>query len=132
MRSPSFNILTSMNASCKDLFTCMYDLSHSDVNMLGILLRQKQAKTLDELATIANRDKGTAFRILQKLVSLGFCTKETMTLKEGGYYHLYSVSSIDAIERITEQRVREIQRALDLLMRKFRQDIKQMAKQPSL
>lgn len=128
MRSPSFNILTSMNASCKDLFTCMYDLSHSDVNMLGILLRQKQAKTLDELATIANRDKGTAFRILQKLVSLGFCTKETMTLKEGGYYHLYSVSSIDAIERITEQRVREIQRALDLLMRKFRQDIKQMAK----
>ena len=106
----------------------MYDLSHSDVNMLGILLRQKQAKTLDELATIANRDKGTAFRILQKLVSLGFCTKETMTLKEGGYYHLYSVSSIDAIERITEQRVREIQRALDLLMRKFRQDIKQMAK----
>lgn len=128
MRSPSFNILTSMNASCKDLFTCMYDLSHSDVNMLGILLRQKQAKTLDELATIANRDKGTAFRILQKLVSLGFCTKETMTLKEGGYYHLYSVSSIDAIERITEQRVREIQRALDLLMGKFRQDIKQMAK----
>lgn len=128
MRSPSFNVLTSMNASCKDLFTCMYDLSHSDVNMLGILLRQKQAKTLDELATIANRDKGTAFRILQKLVSLGFCTKETMTLKEGGYYHLYSVSSIDAIERITEQRVREIQRALDLLMRKFRQDIKQMAK----
>lgn len=128
MRSPSFNILTSMNASCKDLFTCMYDLSHSDVNMLGILLRQKQAKTLDELATIANRDKGTAFRILQKLVSLGFCTKETMTLKEGGYYHLYCVSSIDAIERITEQRVREIQRALDLLMRKFRQDIKQMAK----
>lgn len=128
MRSPSFNILTSMNASCKDLFTCMYDLSHSDVNMLGILLRQKQAKTLDELATIANRDKGTAFRILQKLVSLGFCTKETMTLKEGGYYHLYSVSSIDTIERITEQRVREIQRALDLLMSKFRQDIKQMAK----
>ena len=128
MRSSSFNILTSINASCKDLFTCMYDLSHSDVNMLGILLRQKQAKTLDELATIANRDKGTAFRILQKLVSLGFCTKETMTLKEGGYYHLYSVSSIDAIERITEQRVREIQRALDLLMNKFRQDIKQMAK----
>lgn len=128
MRSPSFNILTSMNASCKDLFTCMYDLSSSDVNMLGILLRQKQPKTLDELATIANRDKGTAFRILQKLVTLGFCTKETMTLKEGGYYHLYTVSSIDAIERITEQRVREIQRALDLLMKKFKQDIKQMAK----
>ena len=127
MRSPSFNILTSMNASCKDLFTCMHDLSPSDVNMLGILLRQNQPKTLDELATISNRDKGTAFRTLQKLVSLGFCTKEIMTLKEGGYYHLYSVSSIDAIERITEQRVREIQRALDLLMTKFRHDIKQMA-----
>lgn len=128
MRSPSLNTLTSVNASCKDLFACMYDLSPSDVNMLGILLKQKKPKTLDELARIANRDRGTAFRILQKLVSLGFCTKETMTLKEGGYYHLYSVSGIDTIEKITEHRVREIQQALDLLMMKFRQDIKQMAK----
>lgn len=128
MRSPSLNILTSVNASCKDLFTCMYDLSPSDVNMLSILLKQKKPKTLDELAQIVNRDRGTAFRILQKLVSLGFCTKETMTLKEGGYYHLYSVSSIDAIEKVTEHRVRQIQQALDMLMKKFRQDIKQMAK----
>jgi predicted transcriptional regulator len=128
MPSPSLNILTNVNASCKDLFTCMYDLSSSDVNMLGILLKQKKPKTLDELATIASRDRGTAFRILQKLVSLGFCTKETMTLKEGGYYHLYSVSSIDVIEKATERRVREIQEALDILMRKFREDIKQMAK----
>lgn len=128
MRSPSLNILTSVNASCKDLFTCMYDLSPSDVNMLSILLKQKKPKTLDELAQIVNRDRGTAFRILQKLVSLGFCTKETMTLKEGGYYHLYSVSSIDAIEKVTERRVRQIQQALDMLMKKFRQDIKQMAK----
>lgn len=128
MRSPSLNILTSANASCKDLFTCMYDLSPSDVNMLSILLKQKKPKTLDELAQIVNRDRGTAFRILQKLVSLGFCTKETMTLKEGGYYHLYSVSSIDAIEKVTEHRVRQIQQALDMLMKKFRQDIKQMAK----
>ena len=128
MRSPSLNILTSVNASCKDLFTCMYDLSPSDVNMFSILLKQKKPKTLDELAQIVNRDRGTAFRILQKLVSLGFCTKETMTLKEGGYYHLYSVSSIDAIEKVTEHRVREIQQALDMLMKKFRQDIKQMVK----
>ena len=128
MPSPSLNILTNVNASCKDLFTCMYDLSSSDVNMLGILLKQKKPKTLDELATIANRDRGTAFRILQKLVSLGFCTKETMTLKEGGYCHLYSVSSIDVIEKATERRVREIQEALEVLMRKFREDIKQMAK----
>lgn len=106
----------------------MYDLSPSDVNMLSILLKQKKPKTLDELAQIVNRDRGTAFRILQKLVSLGFCTKETMTLKEGGYYHLYSVSSIDAIEKVTEHRVRQIQQALDMLMKKFRQDIKQMAK----
>lgn len=128
MRSPSLNILTSVNASCKDLFTCLYDLSPSDVNMLTILLKQKKPRTLDDIARIADRDRGTAFRILQKLVSLGFCNKETMTLKEGGYYHLYNATSIDAIERATEQRVKEIQQALDLLMKKFREDIKQMTK----
>ena len=128
MRSPSLNILTSANASCNDLFACIYDLSPSDMTMLGILLRQKKPNTLDELARIANRDRGTAFRILQKLVSLGFCIKKTMTLKEGGYYHLYSASSIDVMEKRTEDRVREIQQALDLLMRKFRQDIKNMVR----
>ena len=119
-------MLTSVNASCKDLFTCLYDLSPSDVNMLAILLKEKKPKTLDELAKIADRDRGTVFRTLQKLVSLGFCTKETMTLKGGGYYHLYSAPNIDAIEKRTEQRVNEVQQALDLLMKKFREDIKQM------
>ncbi len=128
MRSASFNILTSVNASCKDLFTCLYNLSASDVNMLTILLKEKKSKTLDELAKVADRDRGTAFRILQKLVSLGFCTKETMTLKEGGHYHLYSAVSVDVIEQKTEQRVDEIQRSLDTLMNKFREDIKQMIK----
>jgi predicted transcriptional regulator len=128
MRSPSLNVLTGVNASCKDLFTCLYDLSASDITMLTALLRENKPKTLDELAKIVDRDRGTAFRTLQKLVSIGFCIKETMTLKEGGYYHLYRPARVDDIEKRTEQRVREIQQSLDLLIKKFRQDIKQMTK----
>ena len=126
MRSPPLTLLTSMNASCRDLFTCLYDLSQSDINLLAILLKEKKPKTLDELAKMTDRDRGTVFRSLQKLVSLGFCTKQTMTIREGGYYHLYSAADVKAIEKNTEQRVTEIQRSLDALMKKFRSDIKQM------
>jgi predicted transcriptional regulator len=63
------------------------------------------------------------FRSLQKLVSLDLCTKESKTLKGGGYYHLYNAVDIDTIEKNIEQRIREIQRSLNRIIKKFRNDI---------
>ncbi|AIF82955.1 putative transcriptional regulator [Candidatus Nitrososphaera evergladensis SR1] len=105
----------------------MYDLSSSDMALLALLLREAKPQTLDELADSMDRDRGTAFRSLQRLVSLGFCTKQTVNLKEGGYKHLYSSAGIEQIEKNAEHRVKEIRSSLNRLMKKFRQDIRYMA-----
>lgn len=127
MRNSSFSVIVMDNATCKDLLSCLYDLSSSDIALLAILLRKSTPQTLDDLADSMDRDRGTIFRSLQKMVSLGFCTKQTANLKEGGYKHLYNAASIEHIERNAEHRVKEIQSSLTRLMKKFSQDIRNMA-----
>ena len=81
--TPPLSTLTRMNSTIRDLFIYLYDLSPLDLHLLFILIKHKKPMTLEELSTIADRDKSTTFRSLQKLVGLGICIKETKTLKEG-------------------------------------------------
>ena len=79
--------------------------------------------TLEELAKRVDRDKSTVFRSLQKLVGLGICSKETKTLKEGGYYHAYSSIDIESFKIETEKRVSELEDNFHRLLRKFEEDL---------
>lgn len=129
----SINTLTHQNSSCEDVFACLYDLSNSDSDLLRILLKygkkEEDGFTLGSLAKKLNKDKGTIFRSLQKLVSLGFCTKHTRIIKEGGYYHIYKPSDITTIEDNVDYRIREIEASLNRIRKKFKEDIKKMAAQ---
>ena len=118
-----------MNCSCEDLFTCLYNLSCSDIQVLAILLRVKDQNglTLEYLRRHVNRDKGTVFRSLQTLVGLGFSTKHTRTLNQGGYYHVYAAADVNTIEKNVNQRITEIQSSLNRIKRKFRTDIEKIA-----
>lgn len=127
MRNSSFSVIVTANATCKDLLSCLFDLSSSDIALLALLLRKTKPQTLDELADSMDRDRGTVFRAVQKLVSLGFCTKQTVNLQEGGYKHLYNAAGIEQIERNAERRVKEIQSSLNRLMKKFSMDVRNMA-----
>ena len=114
-----------MNATVKDLFIQLYDLSPLDLDILFMLIRNKNDKpmTLDEISEEVDRDRSTTFRSLQKLVTLGLCVKETKTIKEGGYYHLYSAVDMQTFKAETERRVKELQRSLDRLLKKFEDDM---------
>lgn len=127
MRNSSLTLLTAEGATCKDLLACVYDLSSTDTTLLALLLREGRPKTLDELAASMERDRGTVFRSLQRLVSLGFCTKRTVNLKEGGYRHLYNSVGVEKIEENAEKRIADIQSSLKRLLGKFSKDIREMA-----
>lgn len=122
----SISLLMRTDSSCKDVFSCLYNLSSPEINLLDVLLKSKEPLTLECLANSLSKDKGTVFRGLQKLVSLNLCTKQARTLEAGGYYHVYNAVDIDTIQNGIEQRIREIQRALNRLRRKFREDIIKM------
>jgi predicted transcriptional regulator len=118
---PSINTLTRMNATVKDLFIQLYDLSPLDLDILFMLIskKNKEPMTLDEVSKDADRDRSTTFRSLQKLVGLGLCVKETKTIKDGGYFHVYSVVDMETFKKETERRVKDLQISLDRLLKKF-------------
>jgi predicted transcriptional regulator len=125
---PPVNALTRMNATVKDLFIQLYDLSPLDLDILFMLIgnnniNDKKPMTLDEVSEIVDRDRSTTFRSLQKLVTLGLCVKETKTIKEGGYYHVYSAVDMQTFRVETEKKVKELQRSLDRLLKKFETDM---------
>jgi predicted transcriptional regulator len=86
-------------------------------------MKNKKSMTLEELAKKVDRDKSTVFRSLQKLVDLGICNKETKTLKEGGYYHVYGAIDIESFKMETEKRIKELEDSFHRLLKKFEEDI---------
>jgi predicted transcriptional regulator len=125
--TPPVNTLTRMNATVKDLFIQLYDLSPLDLEILFMLISKKndEPMTLDQISKEADRDRSTTFRSLQKLVGLGLCIKETKTIKGGGYYHVYSVVDMETFKKETERRVRDLQKGLERLLKKFESDMQQ-------
>ena len=121
--STSLKTITRVNSTVKDLFIYLYDLSTLELDLVFILIKNKESMTLEELAKRVDRDKSTVFRSLQKLVDLGICSKETKTLKEGGYYHAYSAIDIESFKIETEKRVKELEDSFHRLLRKFEEDI---------
>lgn len=125
--TPPINTLTRLNATVKDLFIQLYDLSPLDLDILFMLISKKndEPMTLDQISKEADRDRSTTFRSLQKLVTLGLCIKETKTIKEGGYFHVYSVVDMKTFKIETERRVRDLQKGLERLLKKFESDMQQ-------
>ena len=125
---PSVNSLTRMNATVKDLFIQLYDLSSLDLEILFMLISKKNDEpmmTLDQISKEADRDRSTTFRSLQKLVTLGLLMKETKTIKDGGYYHVYSAVDMDTFKKETERKVRDLQKSLERLLKKFESDMEE-------
>jgi predicted transcriptional regulator len=116
-----------MNATVKDLFIQLYDLSPLDLDILFMLISKKndEPMTLDQISKETDRDRSTTFRSLQKLVTLGLCIKETKTIKEGGYYHVYSVVDMKTFKMETERKVRDLQKSLERLLKKFESEMQQ-------
>ena len=125
--SPSIATLTRVNSTVKDLFVYLYNLSQLETDLvLLLMLNNKKPMTLEQVATQLNRDKSTAFRSLQKLVSLGIVTKETRSIKEGGYYHIYAVIDTESFKIETERRVKELERGVHRILKKFEKDLEKM------
>jgi len=124
--APPLSSLTRLNSTVKDLFIYIYDLSPLDLDILFFLIKNKKAMTLEGIVKEVDRDKSTVFRSLQKLVGLGVCVKETKTIKEGGYYHVYSAIDIKTFKMETEKKVKELELSFHRILRKFEDNIQEI------
>ncbi len=91
-------------SSCTELIECFFGLSKSEC-FAFYLMAAKESVTLDELSNKIGRDRSTTHRLLQKLVNLGLCYKEKITIPRGGYVHKYSSVSISRLKEDLEGRI---------------------------
>jgi predicted transcriptional regulator len=85
------------DASCRDIVKCLYRLTDFELVIYKKLLRQGPLRA-DDLAPVVKRDRSTVYRALQKLVASGLAFRDTKSIERGGYYHLYSAVSPDALK----------------------------------
>ena len=119
----TIQILTKKNATCEDLLVCLYNLKPTDIQVL-IQVARNQNATLDQIAKLVQRDRTSVHRCLSKLVTANLVTKQTRTLKGGGYYHAYTMVEPEKIKKQARERVEEITESLGALVESFEQDLK--------
>jgi predicted transcriptional regulator len=124
----SINLLTKKGASCTDLLKCLYNLKPSDLEVLLALAKNENA-TLDQIAKIVQKDRSSVHRCLSKLVSINLVTKQSRSIKGGGYYHTYAMLDPATIKKHALERVKEITESLKSLVDSFESDLKKHFKQ---
>jgi predicted transcriptional regulator len=113
--------LTKKNATCQDLLSCLYNLKPTDLQIL-LTVAQNPDTTLDKIAESIQRDRSSVHRILSKLLSANLVTRQTKTIKGGGYYHTYTMVEPEKIKKYAKERVKEITKSLEQLIERFHSD----------
>jgi predicted transcriptional regulator len=124
IHSSSVLSITRVNSTVKDLIAFLYDLSPLDLEILLFLIRiNPESSTLEDLSEKVDRDKSTVFRSLQKLANQRIVSKETRTLKERGYYHVYASIDRESFKIETQKRMADLKKSLDRLLKNFEVDL---------
>lgn len=74
---------------CDNVLDCLYDLSRLDKRILDLMEEGDEYRSKD-IAEMIEMDQSTAYRSLEKLVNCGLIYKEKQTIRNGGYFYLYS------------------------------------------
>jgi predicted transcriptional regulator len=74
---------------CEGLLECFHGLKELDKECFRALVRAEEPLTVDEIAEAIDRERSTAYRAVQRLLSTEFIQKEQINYDQGGYYHVY-------------------------------------------
>lgn len=88
---------------CEDMVKYVLGLKSLDVEAYKALLLNGPL-TAEKLGEILNRERSTAYRSLQNLLTCGIVYRETRSIESGGYYYEYV--ALETQE--TKQMVRKI------------------------
>jgi predicted transcriptional regulator len=84
----SIHEMTRANFRCDDMLKNILGLKSLDIEAYKILLL-KGPMTAEKLGEILNRERSTAYRSLQNLLTCGIVYREEKSIESGGYYYEY-------------------------------------------
>ncbi len=73
---------------CQDVVRCIFNLTGTDLAVLDSL-SENEDRTAQEVADTLKKDRSTAHRSLEKLVSCGLCYKERKAGNPRGFTNVY-------------------------------------------
>ena len=110
----------SQDMECEGLLECMHGLKTLDKEVFMTLSSADDPLTVDEIADRVDRERSTAYRAVQRLLSSGFITKEQVNYEQGGYYHVYKPTDPDVIAEDMQRLLNDWYAKMGQLISEFR------------
>lgn len=100
----SISEMLRANCECEDVTKCILGLKSLDLQAYKTLLSEGPM-TAETLGRHLCRERSTAYRSLQSLISCGLVFRETRTIEAGGYYYEYVAVHPDEVKRMLQENV---------------------------
>ncbi|MCL7415813.1 MAG: helix-turn-helix domain-containing protein [ANME-2 cluster archaeon] len=110
------------NFNCSDIAKCVLGLKSLDLDSYRLLV-QKGAMTAEELGEILNRERSTAYRALQNLMTCGLVYRETKTIEGGGYYYIYKALDPCKLKDMVQENINTWHEKMSALTQDIEKDI---------
>lgn len=107
---------------CEDVAKCILGLKTLDVEAYKALL-QHGPMTAEKLGELLNRERSTAYRSLQNLISCGLVYRETKSIDIGGYYYEYVAIERTKTKEMIKKNIDEWYEKMCELIEKFDEEI---------
>jgi predicted transcriptional regulator len=120
----------NQDMQCEGLLECIHGLKELDREIFGVLADHTEPMTVDEIAAEVDRERSTAYRSVQRLVSSGFVRKEQVNYDHGGYYHVFHPTDPDEIADDMQRMLNDWYAKMGQLIGEFRETYSERLDQP--
>jgi len=117
----------SQDMHCEGLLECIHGLKELDKEVFRTLSDAEDPLTVDEIADEVERERSTAYRSVQRLLSSGFIQKEQVNYDQGGYYHVYHPTDPDQIADDMQRVLNDWYAKMGQLISEFREQYRESA-----
>ena len=121
MASSIYEMLKA-NFKCDDVAKCILGLKVLDVDSYKTLLTHGPM-TAEKLGELLNRERSTAYRSLQNLISCGLVYRETRSIDVGGYYYEYVAIDPCEMKKMIQTNIDEWHKKITVLVETIDKDI---------
>ncbi|MDW7731695.1 MAG: helix-turn-helix domain-containing protein [Methanolobus sp.] len=110
------------DCKCEDMAKCVLGLKELDISTYKKLL-ENGPMTAEQLGDLLGRERSTAYRSLQNLISAGLVYRETRSIDIGGYYYEYVAIEPLKVKQMIKKTIDEWYHKMNNLIKNFDREL---------
>ncbi|MGB9926843.1 MAG: helix-turn-helix domain-containing protein [Methanosarcina sp.] len=118
----SIHEMIRANFRYEDMIKYVLGLKNLDVDAYKALLINGPL-TAEKLGEILKRERSTAYRSLQNLISSGIVYRETKSIDSGGYYYEYVAIEPKEMKQIIKKNIDDWYKQMNTLIEKMDEEV---------